>query len=82
MPQPAATVNRSHPAGTTPGMREVDVNDAIREAERQAHLAGAGPTTAPNPSVPPAVHAQLAHAWALVAVARALTLHADHPPRP
>lgn len=61
-------------------MREADVNDAIREAERQAHLAGAGPTTDPSPSVPPAVHAQLAHAWALVAVARALTLHANRLP--
>ena len=53
---------------------------AIREVERQAFLAGAGPDSDPAPRLPPAVHAQLAQAWALVAVARAITLHADRLP--
>ena len=57
-----------------------DVTNATREVERLAILAGAGPNSDPNPDVPPEVHAQLAHAWALVALARAITLHADRLP--
>lgn len=57
-----------------------DVNAAIREVERQAIFAGAGPDDLTRTDLPPEVHAQLAHAWALVAVARALNLHADRLP--
>lgn len=61
-------------------MDDEDVTNAIREVERLAYCADAGPNSSPSPDIPPAVYAQLAHAWALVAVARALTLHADRLP--
>lgn len=57
-----------------------DVINAIREVDRLAYLAGAGPGTSPQPGTTAAVHAQLAHAWALVALARAITIHADRLP--
>lgn len=56
------------------------INGAIQEVERLAYLAGAGPHSSPSPDVPPEVHAQLAQAWAIVALARAIVFHADRPP--
>lgn len=56
------------------------VAGAIREVERLTYLADAGPHSNPSLDVPPAVYAQLAHAWALVALARAITIHADRLP--
>lgn len=61
-------------------MDDEHVTNAIREVDRLAYCAGAGPLSSPSSDMPPAVYAQLAHAWALVAVARALTLHANRLP--
>lgn len=61
-------------------MQPEDVQNAIREVERLAYLADAGPNSAPSPNVPIAVYAQLAHAWAIVALARAITIHTDRRP--
>ncbi len=56
------------------------VAGAIHEVERLAYLAGAGPHTSPDPNIPPAIYAQLAHTWAIVALARAIVIHADRYP--
>lgn len=57
-----------------------DVINAIREAGRLASLAGATPDELPTPGTTPDVLARLANAWALVALARAVLVHANRFP--
>lgn len=59
-------------------METNDVDAAIYEAGRLASMASS--TIDPPPDLDPAIHAQLASAWALIAVARAIAMHAERLP--